>query len=403
MTPMRVATLAAEPEHEARTASWLSARSDCELVLRCMDRVDLLAAIRGGGLDAVVAIGVPTWLDRQCVQEIAQRGVAMVGLVGSSNGAERLIDFGGTVLAQGAPPDDVLAACRGTPPAPIRQLHSSQPSGRRGRMIVCWGPKGSPGRTRIAIELASELSMTEPSTLLVDGDTYGGDVLQLLGMTEELATLVWATRLASKDELDASRLVTELRRAGATGPVVVPGIPRAELWPEVSHFGWQQLVTAARAAFRVTVCDVGFCLEPDGSAYAPASDGRNRLSRHAIDAADHVVAVFRADPVGIKNFLWSFDDLRSVVDRDRIIAVANRVAPGTESEIAEIVRRHTGKRPLAYVPDSPAEVGAAVSRGIAVRDVKPGSDFTSAVRTLAAAVGGEPRPQGFLTRLAGRR
>jgi Flp pilus assembly CpaE family ATPase len=175
------------------------------------------------------------------------------------------------------------------------------------------------------------------------------------------------------------------------------------LWPEVSHFGWQQLVTAARAAFRVTVCDVGFCLEPEGSAYGPANEGRNRLARNAIDAADHVVAVFRADPVGIKTFLWSFDDLRSLVDRDRIIMVANRVTPGTEPEIAEIVRRHTGKRPLAYVPDSPAELWAAVSRGMAVRDVKPGSDFTSAVRTLAAAVGGEPRPQGFLTRLAGRR
>ena len=403
MTPMRVATLAAEPEHEARTASWLSARSDCELVLRCMDRVDLLAAIRGGGLDAVVAIGVPTWLDRQCVQEIAQRGVTLVGLVGSSNGAERLTDFGGMVLELGAAPDDVLAACRGSPPAPIRERLSSQPSGRRGRMIVCWGPKGSPGRTRIAIELASELSVTEPSTLLVDGDTYGGDVLQLLGMTEELATLVWATRMASKDELDASRLITELRRAGATGPVVVPGIPRAELWPDVSHFGWQQLIAAVRSTFGVTVCDVGFCLEPEGPTYAMASEGRNRLARHAINASHHVVAVVRAEPVGIKNFLWSFDDLRSLVDPDRIIVVANRVAPGTEHEIAEIVKRHTSKRPLAYIPDSPAEVAAAVSRGITVRDVKPGSDFTSAVRMVAAAVGGEPRPRGFLTRLAGRR
>src|SRR5919106_238222 len=227
MTLMRIATLAAEPEHEARTASWLSGRADCELVLRCMDRLDLLAAIRGGGLDAVVAIGVPTWLDRQCVQEIAQRGVTLVGLVGSSNGAERLTDFGG-----------------------------------------------------MALELASELSVTEPSTLLVDGDTYGGDVLQLLGMTEELATLVWATRMASKDELDASRLMTALRRARASGPVVVPGIPRAELWPEVSHFGWQQLVAAARAAFGFTVCDVGFCLEREGLVYAGESGGRNRLARH---------------------------------------------------------------------------------------------------------------------------
>jgi MinD-like ATPase involved in chromosome partitioning or flagellar assembly len=401
--PMRIATLAAEPEHEARAASWLSGRADCELVLRCMDRVDLLAAIRGGGLDAVVAIGVPTWLDRQCVQEIAQRGLALVGLVGNSNGAERLTDFGGTVLTLGASPDDVVDACRGKPPDPVRKLRTSQPSGRRGRVIVCWGPKGAPGRTRIAIELGAELAQTEPNTLLVDADTYGGDVLQLLGMTEELSTLVWATRMASKDELDAARLVTELRRAGESGAVVVPGIPRAELWPEVSHFGWQQLLSAARGAFRITVCDVGFCLEPEGSPYPESGEGRNRLARHAIDSADHVVAVVRGDPVGIKNFLWSFDDLRSLTDQDRIIVVANRVAQGTEPEIADIVKRHTGRRPLAYIPDSPAEVGSAVARGRAVRDLKPGSDFASAIRMLGAAVGGQPRPRGFLTRLAGRR
>jgi MinD-like ATPase involved in chromosome partitioning or flagellar assembly len=403
VTPTRIATLAAEAEHEARAASWLSNRPDCELVLRCMDRVDLLAAIRGGGLDAVVAIGVPTWLDRQCVQEIAQRGVTLVGLVGNSNGAERLTDFGGTVLTLGASPDDVLDACRGKPLEPVGQLRTSQPSGHRGRLIVCWGPKGSPGRTRIAIELAAELAHTERGTLLVDGDTYGGDVLQLLGMTEELSNLVWATRMASKDELDAARLVTELRRAGESGPVVVPGIPRAELWPEVSHFGWRQLLSAARGAFRVTVCDVGFCLEPEESAYPASGEGRNRLARHAIDSADQVVAVVRADPVGIKNFLWSFDDLLSLTDQDRIIVVANKVAQGTEPEIAEIVKRHTGRRPLAYVPDSPVAVGSAVALGRPVRDLKPGCDFASAVRTLGAAVGGEPRPRGFMTRLAGRR
>ena len=39
-----------------------------------------------------------------------------------------------------------------------------------------WGPKGGPGRTTVAVNLAFEAAAAGGEVLLVDADTYGGAV-----------------------------------------------------------------------------------------------------------------------------------------------------------------------------------------------------------------------------------
>jgi MinD-like ATPase involved in chromosome partitioning or flagellar assembly len=264
-----------------------------------------------------------------------------------------------------------------------------------------WGPKGSPGRSTTALELAFELARSESSTLLVDADTYGGDLLQMLGIVEEVPTILWAARLAARRELDSARLMLELRRAG-TGPVLLPGIPRPQLWADISEFGWRSLLDVARSSFRSTVCDLGFSLESDHQAGAPAGPERNLVTVETLRAADHVIAVCRADATGIKAFLWAFEELRQLVPVERVTIVANRVHPGDEREVGDLLKSHAGKRPSAYVPNRPADVRRALAAGESVGDAVPGSDIRTAIRGVAAAVGGAVRPTGFLSRLGGR-
>jgi MinD-like ATPase involved in chromosome partitioning or flagellar assembly len=402
MNTLRIVTLAGDSEQEAVLARSLSSRSDIELLLRCVDRIELLGAVRSGGLDAVVSVGAPTWFERQEADEAARAGIRIVGVVSQPLDADRLAGLGASLVPWDAGVEEIIERCRSGELTP-RLLPSTQPSVPTGRLIAVWGPKGAPGRTTIAIELAAELSSAQSSTFLVDGDPYGGDVLQLLGVAEELPTVVWAARMAAKDELDAARLAIDLRRAGRGGPILLPGLPRAELWADVSEYGWQQLLTVARAAFRRTVCDVGFCLEPDVAPYPNGAAGRNRMAREAVRNADHVVAVCRADPVGIKNFLWAFEELKELVDHDMIVVVANRVRSGHEREVGEIIKRYLGKRPAAYIPDRPQDVARAVMAGVPIRAVRPGSDISSAVRGLVASLGGSMRAEGLLSRLSARR
>jgi MinD-like ATPase involved in chromosome partitioning or flagellar assembly len=399
MMVTRIVTLAGDPEQEARLAGLLAARGDVELILRCVDRAELLGSVRGAALDAVVSVGAPLWFDGQCAKEAAARDVRVVGLTDDPLHVDRLMSLGATILPVNSDVDQVLDAMS----EPIPYIPSSANSSAvRGDLVAVWGPKGAPGRTRIAVELAFQLAETEPGTLLVDADPYGGDILQLLGILEELPTVVWASRLAAKGDLCATLLQSEVRRASKSGPMLLPGIPRADLWAEVSDFGWHALLALARDSFRFTVFDVGFCLEPDASHFND-DEGRNRMARATVTRADHVVAVCRGDVVGVKNFIWSFPQLAELADVDDILVVVNRSARSQEQETGKLLRRYIGKRPVAYIPDRPAPLMKAVRAGVSVAGLDPEREISSTMRLLAEAVGGRVKSRGLLARAAGQR
>lgn len=400
MSVLRIATAAADAEREAALVSVLSDRDDVEIVMRCVDRVELLAAIRGADLDAVLAVGTGPWVDHESIQEAATKGVRFVALRTSTESG-RMSEMGVTVLDPEASVQAILAACvRGTqvPRAPM--THPS--SGPRGKVIAVWGPKGAPGRTTVAIEVAYELARQEARTLLIDADTYGGDILQLLGVIEEMPTIVWAARMAAKGELDPATLALELRRVGQNGPILLPGIPRAELWPEISPYGWRELLEVVRASTLFVVCDVGFCIEPEAS-FGSSGEPRNHVARTTIGDADHVLAVCNASPIGIKSFLWAYDQLRELKDDDDVFVIANRVRPRDERELTGILRRNLSKRPFAYLPDRPQEFARAISEGATISERAPGSDLNAPIRTVVAGIGGQVVVKGALSRLGRRR
>jgi MinD-like ATPase involved in chromosome partitioning or flagellar assembly len=400
VTPVRVVTVSGDQELEPPLAVQLGTRDDVELVLRCLDRVELLATIRGGDLDAIVIAGLPGWLDEETVEEAARANIRLVGVSEDPGTRERLEAFGARSVAFDRSVDDIVEICRSAPLPPPRP--SGQASIPRGRLIVVWGPKGAPGRSRVALELAGELASSDPDTLLIDGDPYGGDVLQLLAITEELPGVVWAARAAAEQALDGASLLRDLRRAWVGGPVLLPGLPRAELWPEVTDFGWRQLLAVARASFSFTVCDAGFCIEPDISALPGPAAGRNRMARAVLATADRVVAVCRSDVVGIKNFLWGLEELKALVELDAVTFVANRVRRSQEREVGDLLRKHAGRRPAVYIPDQSAELQRADLAGATLREVEPKSDFCRGMRTMAATLGAHVPARGFLVRLGGR-
>jgi MinD-like ATPase involved in chromosome partitioning or flagellar assembly len=402
MNELRVVTLAGDPDREAGLASELDGRGDVELVLRCVDRVELLGAVRSAAVDAIVSVGAPIWFDKQEAFEASQAGIVVVGLVRDPLDADRLAELGAGLLPTEASVQEVVDRCRSSEPLPAPPQTGYHPNGDRGRLVAVWGPKGAPGRTRVSIELAAELAVAESSTLLIDGDPYGGDVVQMLGIVEELPSVLWAARLAARGQLDNKRLAADLRRAGSGGPVVLPGIPRAELWPDVSEFGWRALLEVATSSFKYAVCDVGFCIETAASPYSGSGEGRNRMAVESLRAADTVVAVCRADPVGLKNFVWTFEHLRELVDDDCIRIVANRVRRSEEGQVGDVLRRHIGRRPVAYIPDIPSQVHRALLLGRSLREAGLSSAGAGSIESLAASLGGRLPARGLLARLSGR-
>lgn len=400
MSVLRLATVAGDPEREARLAAGLADCDDVELVMRCVDRVELLAALKGGLLDAAVLVGAAPWIDEQVVAEAAAEDVRLVALACDALEAGSLRALGIDPLEGDVGVHDLVVRCATqvvtVPPPPPPPPPGAGPC----TVVALWGPKGAPGVTRLAIEVAGQLAAAEAATVLIDADPSGGDVLQSLAIAEELPSLIWAARAAAKDGLGAARLALELRRGWAGGPLLVPGLPRPGAWRDVSPFGFQRLLEALAAGNRYVVVDTGHSLEqPDALA---GSDERDRLTVAALERADVVVAVCRADPIGAKNFVWSFEQLGALAESARVRVVANRVRGSDDAALADLLASHLGKRPVAYLPDDRTLVDRALAAGTSVCAQAPGSAFAHGVRALVTSFGGALRTRGVLSRLAGR-
>ena len=360
--------------------------------MRCVDRVEVLASVRAGSVDALIVVGPPNWLDAETVDEARSAGVRAVGLARDPLDAEVFRSLGIAAMSPEPSIDEILTELERdgvpVPPAPASARGT-------GRVVAVWGPKGSPGRSRIAIEMAALAALKEPGTLLVDADPTGGDLVQLLGIVEEIPTIVWAARSGAKKTLDVDALAGSVRRVGPRGPVLLPGLARPELAADVSEKGLRAAFELFRSAFALTIVDAG----PE------ITDGAGRggpLDRCVLGSADRVVAVCRADPIGIKNFLVGLERLRESVDPDAVVIVANRVLPGREREVDRLLRDRTGSRPVAFVPDRHEDVTRAVFAGRPLTEMKPGSEIPSAVAEILVRLGSEVRRRGLLTRLGGR-
>jgi hypothetical protein len=226
-----------------------------QVVHRCYDLGDLLAVAAAGQAEAAVVAAGTRWLDRDALARLAAAGLAVVGVApaGDEASERRLRQLGLLqVASEGDPPDSLVERARtalaadpgaeDAPPAPPEEGLAQPESDARHVLAAVWGPKGAPGRTTVAVNLAFEASVAGGEVLLVDADTYGGAVAQTLGFLDDAPGLGWAARLAGRGELDVLRLWRSVRRAAPGGPRVLPGLPRAELWTEVRPGSWEAML-----------------------------------------------------------------------------------------------------------------------------------------------------------------
>lgn len=390
--PTRIVTVAGSVERETQVAAQLERDPGSLVAFRCLERAELLATLRAGAADLVLAVGVADWFDFQCHEEARRCGVHLYGIAVDPVEAD-LLEVRGFVVVRD------LTHLRELLIRDLPLADEPNPDEELGDLVAVWGPKGSPGRTTVAIELATVLAQSDPGTLLVDADLYGGDIAQLLGVVDELSGIVPLCRLAAQGRLRDPGWVTELRSIDR-GPAVLPGLLRAELWREVSTFGWDELLEAARRAFSTTVVDIGFCVESPPP--LPGAPGRNDVAISALEKADRVLVVVRADPIGLRSFFWSFTDHRDLFDQERCLVVINRVQPGQEEEVRKLVRRYLGTSPFALIPDRPDHALRAVWEGLPIALSSPSSPVHSVMRDIAAGLGAPVAADGFLTRLIGR-
>lgn len=409
------------------------------VVRRCVDLADLLATAATGTARVALLSADLRRLDRDALTRLAAAGVAVVGLFppGEEDAERRLRQLGvGHVLPSDADAVTIAAAVvdavatgRVGPaggvageiadprtaslpdlvdlgdladldlPDDVSDLTGGGEGPlRRGIVVAVWGPTGAPGRTTIALGVATEAAAAGTPTLLIDADVYGAAVGQALGLLEEAPGLAAATRMANNGTLDVPALA-DLARAVTPGLRVLTGITRADRWPEIRPSSLQVVIDLARRLVPLVVVDCAFCLELDEElAYDTAAPRRNGATLTALETADTIVAVTSADPVGLHRFIRAVAVLRETLPGADLQVVVNRLrasaVPGDAAgQIRAALKRYAGLSPSAVIPLDVAGCDTAVAAGRSLVEAVPRSPARLALGGLAGQLLGVPGPR----------
>jgi len=406
---------------------------DVTLVRRCADVAELLSAGAVGVARVAVVSPDLRGLDRDALRHLAGHGVRVAGLVatGDDEGERRLRQLGvATILRPGDAAPHVataLVALAGasTTALPSNDAPATVPTSTADHaapggdavheqhdeapvltpLTVVWGPTGAPGRTTVAVTLAASLAAAGVRTLLVDLDTWGASVAQVLGLVDEAPGVAAAARASEQGTLDMpglARLAPEV----VPGLRVLTGLPRADRWPELRSAAVEDVLRLARGVVDHVVVDVGFAVEDDEElSYDTAAPRRNAATLTALEAADHLVVVGAADPVGLQRLVRAVQDV-AVLPSPRPLVVVTKVRASVagrrpERAIADVLARFAGMDAVRFLPWAPHECDAALLAGRSLVEVAPRAELTTALAELAAEL--DPRasaPSGGRRRTA---
>lgn len=368
------------------------------VVRRCADLAETLAAAAAGVADAVVLDLTVRGLNREHLETIG-RSAVVVGLVPSHHDPDDL-----PALAHRVPADAdvgtllgaVVAAMESEDEGPWESTddNDQEEGAAGGRLLAVWGPTGSTGRSTIAMNLAAEAALAGTDTVLVDADTQGPSLTQMLGVLEEGPGLLAACR-AQERGAPTEAPVEEILDQVRDHLRLLGGIGIARRWPEVGASALGELWHRLRRISDLTVVDVAPLLDGEEEhGHDAAAPRRSTAARSAIRASDAVLAVVTADPVSITRLLRERDRLQEA-GASTVHVIVNRVgAPVPEDSLGALIRDRMDPASLHVLPDDPAACRRAAWDGALLSESAPRSPLRRALRELVADAGVIPAAMG---------
>jgi Flp pilus assembly CpaE family ATPase len=422
---------------EGALVTTLERGTDARIARRCPDLADLLA-VAGSGLAQVAMVSADLRsLDRTALDHLRECSVTVVGIYPPGDEMAELhlrqlgistvipADASGKTLQEaldaldeGPEPKDSWAR-QGSGPAESAGTRGvadpggdGSPAGAPGQdhggpdddgpdgegiIVAVWGPAGAPGRTTVALNLASELARLGQPTVLVDADTYGGCIAQSLSLLDEAPGLAAATRSADQGSLDLA-VLARLAPEVFAGLRVLTGIPKAERWPELRAAALEHVLTLTRQLGRFTVIDCGFSLEDDEElSYDTLAPRRNAATLTSLAVADQVLAVGSGDPIGLQRLVRGLQELGTVASPAPTVVInrvrASAVGPRPERRIREALARFAGIDEPRFIPDDPTTLDGALLAGRSLAEVAPESQVRRSLLALASEISGVAAPQ----------
>jgi MinD-like ATPase involved in chromosome partitioning or flagellar assembly len=340
------------------------------LARRCVDVADLLSIAHTGRAAAAIVSVDLAGLDVDAVAQLEGSGVRVAAVEPSPGRCEAL---GIARVLRLGDLDDIADEAWSGPQAQ---------ASHRAPVVAVWGPAGAPGRSTVALGLASAAAARGVATVLVDADTYGGAQGQLLSVLDDVSGLVAACRAVNNGR---PHEVTDHLLEVDPALRLMTGLPRADMWSQVRVSALRGVLDALCDSAELVVVDVGAPLE----AAAGAGPSRNQTTVQVVESADLVVVVGRPDPVGLSRLVRGVHDLTTMAPEAEPVVVVNMMRSTLgwgEREVRSTVVRLTGIEPIVHLPYDRAGLDLAAMSGRAPREAVPSSPFVARLEVLTSHV-----------------
>ena len=361
----------------------LGSHPEIELVGASNTVADGAAALAGGHLDVILhatrAASLPAD-ELGAIREHTRAPVILLASGGSSGLLEQALDADvADVLLLPQLVENIVFAIRKATHGTRR--HHEAGSGRHGRIVTVFSPKGGTGKTVTATNLAAACAKFEGrKTLLLDLDLQFGDAAIMLGIEPEKTIY---DLVVAPGELDAEKLAGYTTKH-ACGLEILPAPLRPEDAELVTEAKLGRLLEVAREAFDVIVVDT-----------SPFFHGPMLAT---LDRTDELLLLCSLDVPTLKNLrlaLQTLDLLSFPKQRVRIVLNRSNSKVGMKPNEVEGA---LGMKVRFEVPSDRA-VPLSVNRGNPVVLAEEGADVSKAIKAMAKELFPAAKEEGKKRRL----
>ncbi len=247
-------------------------------------------------------------------------------------------------------------------------------SGRRGRIVTVFSPKGGTGKTVTATNMAASLAKQHGKrTLLLDLDLQFGDAAIMLGLEPEKTI---HDLVVAPGELDSEKLAGYTSRHQC-GLDILPAPLRPEDAELVTENKISRLLEVARESFDLIVVDT-----------SPFFHGPMLAT---LDRTDELLLLCALDVPTLKNVRLSLQTLELLsFPRERTKVVLRRTPTKVGMNPREV--ESALERKIDFEVPSDGAVPLSVNRGNPLVLSEPRADFSKAIRDMAKAVATAQQP-----------
>jgi pilus assembly protein CpaE len=361
----------------------LASHPEIELVGASTNVADGAAALAGGHLDAILHATRSASLpadELAAIREHTRAPVLILASGGSSGLLEQALDADvADVLLLPQLVENIVFAIRKATHTTRR--HHDAGSGRHGKIVTVFSPKGGTGKTVTATNLAAACAKFEGrKTLLLDLDLQFGDAAIMLGIEPEKTIY---DLVVAPGELDAEKLAGYTTKH-ACGLEVLPAPLRPEDAELVTEAKLGRLLEVAREAFDVIVVDT-----------SPFFHGPMLAT---LDRTDELLLLCSLDVPTLKNLrlaLQTLDLLSFPKQRVRIVLNRSNSKVGMKPNEVEGA---LGMKVRFEVPSDRA-VPLSVNRGNPVVLAEESADVSKAIKAMAKELFPAQKEEGKKRRL----